>query len=181
MSAEELLEMTSSLWVAITDPGRVRNKIHEEFDAAKTSEERGALLALFKATFDITESHLAKNSPEKLAEFQKARAQDYNLFLVKECTVGLDSPGGGDVSVEMLRAATDREVAAGRMTEDHTLRKLAVEGCVAPHLTHAQLIEKHAKLKEEAAPAAQTSPGNAALAYAFGATLGKKLKDLFRK
>jgi hypothetical protein len=167
MSVEELLEMTSSPLVAITDPGGVRNKIHDEFDAATSSEQRGVLLALFKATFDITESHLAKNSPEKLAEFQKARAQDYSLFLVKECTVGLDSPGGGNVSVEMMKAATDREVAAGRMTEDHTLRKLAVEGCAAPHLTHAQLIEKHAELKAASAPMPKT--------------LVQKVKGLFRR
>ena len=167
MSVEELLEMTSSPWVAIIDPGGVRNKIYEEFDAAPSSEQRGVLLALFKATFDITESHLAKNSPDKLAEFQKARAQDYNLFLVKECTVGLDSPGGGNVSVEMMKVVTDREVAAGRMTEDHALRKLAVNGCAVPHLTHAQLIEKHAKLKVAAAPPPET--------------LGQKVKGLFRR
>jgi len=168
MSAEELLEMTSSPLLAITDPRKVRDKIHEEFDAAKSSEERGALLALFIATFNITEKNLAKNAPEKLAEFQKARAQDYNLFLVKECTVGLDSPGGGDVSVEAMKIATDREVAAGRMTEDHELRKLAVQGCAAPHLTHAQLIEKHAKLQAAAAVPAPK-------------TLGQKLKGLFGK
>jgi hypothetical protein len=167
MSAEELLEMTESPWVAISDPGGVRNRIHEEFDAARSSEERGALLALYKATSDITESHLAKNSPEKLAEFQKARAQDYNLFLIKECTVGLDSPGGGDVSVEMMKFVTDREVAAGRMTEEHLLRVTTV-GCLASgqYFTHAQLIKKHAKLKAKAsAPPPKT--------------LGQKLKAIF--
>lgn len=54
------------------------------------------------------------------------------------------------------------------------MRKIAVEGYAAPHLMHAELVAKHAKLKA----GAQTSPGNA---YAFGATLGKKLKGLFRK
>jgi hypothetical protein len=182
MSAEELLELTSSAWIAITDPGAVREKIHDEFDASTSSEERGALLAIYKATFDITESHLAKNSPEKLAEFQKARAQDYNLLLVKETTVGLDSPGGGDVSVELLKAVTDREVAAGRMSEDHVLRKLAVDGCAAPHPTHEQLLAKHAKLKEQAerAKAVQTA-GSASTAYAVGAVLGRRLSGLFGK
>lgn len=168
MSVEELLEMTSTPWVAITDPAGVRNKIYEEFDAAKSSEERGALLALFKATFDITESYLAKNKPEMLAKFQNARAQDYKILLAKECTVGLDSPGGGDVSVEMLKAVTDREIAAGRMTEDHALRKLAVEAFSAPHFTHEQLIEEHSKRKVAAiAPAPKT--------------LAQKLAGLFRK
>jgi hypothetical protein len=182
MSAEELLEMTSSVWAAVNDPGAIRNKIHEEFDASTSSEQRGSLLALYKATFDITESFLAKNSPEKLAEFQKARAQDYNLLLVKETTVGLDSPGGGDVSVELLKAVTDREVAAGRMNEEHVLRKLAVDGCAAPHPTHAQLLAKHAKLKEKAARAAAVqSADSASTAYGFGAVLGRKLKGLFGK
>jgi hypothetical protein len=38
--------------VAINDPGKVRNKIFEEFDVATSSEQGGALLALFKTTFD---------------------------------------------------------------------------------------------------------------------------------
>jgi hypothetical protein len=103
MSAGELLEMTSSPWMAITDPGGVRNRIHEEFDAAKSSEERGALLALFKANFDITESHLAKNAPEKLAEFQKARAKDYNLFL-DPGMYGRSLYGNREISSSITRA-----------------------------------------------------------------------------
>jgi hypothetical protein len=174
MSAEELLEMTSSPRAAITHTREIRDKIHDEFDVATSSDQRGALLGMFKATMDLAATHVAKNgSAEQLAEFQKARAQDYSLFIVKECLVGVDSPGGGDVSVEMAMAVTDREVAAGRMTEDHALRKLAVGGCAAPHLTHAQLIEKHGKLKEERAKKVK--------AYAFGAVLGKKAKRLFGK
>jgi hypothetical protein len=183
MSAEELLDMTSTPMAAITDLRAIRDKIHEEFDAATSSEQRGALLGMFKAAMDIAESHVAKNgTAEQLAELQKARTQDYSLFIVKECLVGLDSPGGGDVSVEMLKTVTDREVAAGRMTEDHNLRKGAVEGSAAPHLTHAELLAKHAQLKTEGSKAAapKTTPGSAK-AYAFGAVLGKKLKGIFGK
>jgi hypothetical protein len=82
----------------------------------------------------------------------------------------------------MLMAVTNREIAAGRMTEDHSLRKIAVEGAAAPNFSHAELVAMHAKKKAEAeksqiAPIPQ--PSNARLA--FGATLGKKLKGLFRK
>jgi hypothetical protein len=72
------------------------------------------------------------------------------------------------------------------MAEDHSVRKIAVEGAAAAHLSHAELLAKHAKLKDEARkskdePAPQTPPSKATLAYAFGATLGKKLRGFFRK
>jgi hypothetical protein len=182
MSMEELLEMTSTPMAAITDLRAIRDKIHEEFDTATSSAQHGALLGIFHAAMNIAESHVAKTgTPEQLAEFQTARAQDYNLFIVKESLVGVESSGGGDVSVEMLMAVTDRELAAGRITEDHRLRKLAVEGCAAPHLTHTELLAKHAMLKAGAAPAPKAPPSSASISYAFGATLGKKLKGLFRK
>ena len=87
-------------------------------------------------------------------------------------TGGLDSPGGGDVSIELLMTVTNREIAAGRMTEDHSMRQIAVEGAAAPHFSHAELLAKHAKLKEateksKAAPAPKT--------------VGEKLKGLFRR
>ena len=48
----------------------------------------------------------------------------------------------------MLMAATNREIAAGRMTEDHALRKMAVEGAAAPHPSHSELVAKHAQLAQ---------------------------------
>jgi hypothetical protein len=170
------------------DVVEVRAKIQKEFDAATTSDQRAKVLAIFKATMDLIERNLTSRGDQEalLADFRKARAQDYNTFIYQECTVGLDSPGGGDISVEMLMAVTNREIAAGRMTEDHSARKIAVESAAAAHLSHAELRAKHARLKDEAQkskdePAPQTSPGKATLAYAFGATLGKKLRGFFRK
>ncbi|MBU6421853.1 MAG: hypothetical protein KGQ62_07195 [Gammaproteobacteria bacterium] len=150
MSIESLIgELGTAKNIDIVD---VRQKIQREFDAAETSEQRGKVLAIFKATMDLVERNLAArgDQSELLEKLKAARAQDYKIFIVRECTVGLDSPGGGDVSMEMLMVVTNREIAAGRMTEGHSLRKLAVEGCAAPHLTHAELVEKHAKLKAEA-------------------------------
>jgi hypothetical protein len=106
-----------------------------------------------------------------LANLQQARAQDYKIFILKESTVGLDTPVvGGDVSVDMLMAVTNREIAAGRMTEHQSMRKIAVEGAAAPHLSHAELLAKHAKLKEHSA-----RPKAAPVAHTFG----QKLKGLF--
>ncbi|MGA7540689.1 MAG: hypothetical protein WBW93_18170, partial [Steroidobacteraceae bacterium] len=151
----------------------VRNKILKEFDAAVTSDQRGTLLAIFKAVTDFVERNLVRPDQSQLLEdFRKARDQDYKIFIVQECTVGLDTPVvGGDISVDVLLSVTNREIAAGRMTEDHSLRKQAVEGAAAPHFSHAELLAKHAKLKDEAeksraAPAPKT--------------VGEKLKSLFR-
>jgi len=140
-----------------------RQKILKEFDAAATADDRSRVLAVFKAVMDATERTLiAKNEAELLSNFRAAREQDYKICIVQECTVGLHSPGGGDVSVERMMAVTNREIAAGRMTEQHSLRQIAVQGAAAPHLSDAQLVEKHRKL--------QLPP-----------TLGQKLKGLFKK
>ena len=149
MSIEGLVsELASAKSFDIVD---VRAKIGREFDAALTSEERGKVLAIFTATMDQAERHLVKlgDQAELLANLRNAWAQDHKIFIVQECTVGLDSPGGGDISVEMLLAVTNREIAAGRMTEDHSMRKIAVESAAAPHLSHAELIAKHAELKQK--------------------------------
>jgi hypothetical protein len=125
--------------------------------------------------------------PKLIEDFRKARQQDYNIFIVKECTVGLDTPVvGGDVSVERLMAVTNREVASGRMSEEDSLRKTAVQAAAAPHMSDAELVAKHAKLKAEAAQqqartsAPQPSTGSKA-AHDLGAGLGRMVKGLFRK
>lgn len=161
-----------------------RAKIQKAWDAATTSEQRGTVLAIFTATMDQVDRNLeSRGEVQLLADIREARAQDYKIFIYQECTVGLDTPVvGGDISVDMLMAVTNREIAAGRMTEDHSARKIAVEGAAAPHPSHAELLAKHAKLKRQAAAALapKTAPGDAK-AYAFGAVLGRKLKGLFRK
>jgi hypothetical protein len=187
MSIESLVKELQS--TESFDVVEVREKILKEFDAATTSDQRAAVLAIFKATMDAVERNLTSRGgqEELLAKIKEARAKDYKIFIYQECTVGLDTPVvGGDISVDMLMAVTNREIAAGRMTEDHSARKLAVESAAAPHLSHAELVAKHAKLKAEAgqsqvAPAPKTAPSSATVSYAFGAALGKKLKGLFRK
>ena len=153
-----------------------RKKILREFDTATTSDQRAEVLAIFKATMDLAERNLADRGDQAqlLAGLQKARAYDYKVFIVQECTVGLDTPVvGGDISVDMLMAVTNREIAAGRMTEDHSLRKIAVNGAAAPHMSHAELLARHAKLKADALEQSK--------AVSAPKTLGQKLKGLFGK
>jgi type VI protein secretion system component VasK len=163
-------ELTSAKNFNVAD---ARAKIQKAWIATTTSDQRGRVLAIFKVVMDEAEQRLVGQGDEKaelLADFQKARVQDYNLFILEECTVGLDTPVvGGDASVDMLMSVTNREIAAGRMTEDHAMRKHAVKLAAAPHFSHAELVAKHAKLKEEAAKA-KAAP--------VPQTFGQKLKGL---
>ena len=163
-------ELTSAKNFNVAD---ARAKIQKAWAATTTSDQRGRVLAIFKVVMDEAEQRLVGQGDDKaelLADFQKARVQDYNLFILEECTVGLDTPVvGGDVSVDMLMSVTNREIAAGRMTEDHAMRKHAVKLAAAPHFSHAELVAKHAKLKEEAAKA-KAAP--------VPQTFGQKIKGL---
>ena len=178
-------ELTSAKTFGIVD---TRAKIQRVFDGATTIEQRGRVLAIFKAVTDQADRHSTAypDRAQVLADFRQAVAQDYKLLIVQESTLGLDTPVvGGDVSIEMLMAVTNREIAAGQMTEDHSLRKIAVEGSAAPHLSHAELVAKHARLKQEAAekgspPAPAVGTAAASRAEAVGTVLGRRIKSLFR-
>ena len=166
-------ELTSAKNFSVAD---ARAKIQKAWAATTTSDQRGRVLEIFKVVMDEAEQGLVGQGDDKAelsADFQKARVQDYNLFILEECTVGLDTPVvGGDVSVDMLMSVTNREIASGRMTEDHAMRNHAVKLAAAPHFSHAELVAKHAKLKEEAAkPTAAPAPQ----------TFGQKLKGLLRR
>jgi hypothetical protein len=134
MAVEALLQRLQA-----TPPGEtldwraLREEIHDEFERARSDEERSALLAVFKAVMDLVERS-GEIPPEKLDLFRETRSKDYNLLIVRECLVG------ENVSVEKLDAVTQREVAAGRMAGDHALRTQAEVGMLAPHLSHAELI-----------------------------------------
>ena len=190
MSIQSLIDELKS--AKNIDIASVRERIYKEFDAAATSDQRGTLLALFKAATDQVERTLVgrADQAQMLEDFRKARDQDYKIFIVKECTVGLDAPVvGGDISVDMLMAVTNREIEAGRMTEEHSLRKIAVEGASALHLSHAELVAKHANRKAEAPQAltlTSTTVVNPAgdkseTSSAVGGVLWRTLKWLRRK
>jgi hypothetical protein len=180
MSIDALLdEITTATSLNIVD---VAAKVQRELDAAASSEQRGRILGIFGMAMDQAERNLqAREQEDLLEQLRAARAQYYKSFLVKESTVGRGSPGGGDVSVEMLMAITNREITAGRMREDHPLRRMAVEGAAAPHPSHEQLIAKHARQAHPKDPSAPIKGDSSKVAYAFGNIVGRKLKGFFRE
>jgi hypothetical protein len=97
-----------------------RDEIHELHKQATTSEERGALLAIYKAVMDLAERSATISDIDK---FREARQSDYNLFLIREA-----ADEAGNIVPETLLAVTEREIAAGRMAKDDDMRRLALVG-----------------------------------------------------
>jgi len=104
----------------------IREQIHDEFDRARTAEERVQLLMLFKASTDLVERNLA-HDPDALEKLRNVRENDYRLFIIKECMVD------ENVCADTMYALTAREIAAGRMSPDHSLRTLAERQMGVPH------------------------------------------------
>lgn len=103
---------------------QAREDIHEAHDAANTEADRVLCLALHKAVMDAVERQSDDAIKEgNLAEFREARQQDYNMFLIKEAVIGRTD---GIIPPDRMAAITRREVAAGRMSADDGLHKLAV-------------------------------------------------------
>ena len=130
MSYERLMELTKSPAYALNDWREIIKEIDIELLAATSEEKRSSLLQMFKATMDIAETTIV---PDSLETFRESRRKHYLSHVVQEATVG------GNVCVETLLAVTSREIAAGRMSENDDVRKAAVDGCAAPHLTRAEL------------------------------------------
>ena len=107
--------------------------VDAEFGRADTSEYRAALLQIFKSVMDMVESTLGDDDLEK---FRTARRQHYKTFVVQESVID------GNVCVETLNEVTGREIAAGRMPPDHSLRQLAEQGMAAPHFSRAELLQQ---------------------------------------
>jgi hypothetical protein len=104
------------------DVNKWREEITRAHAAATTEAERVLCLQMFKALSDFIERQL---DPEALPEWQKMRSQYYNLLLIKEATIGRTD---GNIPPDKLAAITRREIAAGRMSPDDDLHKLAVAG-----------------------------------------------------
>jgi len=98
----------------------VREQIHEAFVQTDDSNEHAMLLAIFTATADLVERNITNHDDKE--KFKATRQADYNLLVVRESLVG------ENISAELLNAVTLREVQAGRMSEDHELRKAAITG-----------------------------------------------------
>lgn len=120
MSTDTLALMERLQSASTLDWRATRDEIHELHKRATTSHERGALLAIYTAVMDQVER---SGTITDMAEFKEARQQDYNLFLIREAT-----DEAGNIVPETLLAATEREIADGRMTETDELHRLARAG-----------------------------------------------------
>ena len=103
---------------------QAREDIHEAHDAADTEPVRVLCVSMHKTIMDAVERE-GLVEEHMLADFREARRQDYNFLLIKEAMIGRTD---GNVLPDKLAAITRREVAAGRMSADDELHKLAVAG-----------------------------------------------------
>lgn len=95
-------------------------RLNAEFGAATTSEERGELLAARALAAEIEVRQLGLHG-DNLEKFTDACELEYKRLIVQETLVD------GAVSYERMLHVTDREIAAGRMSEDYALRTIAME------------------------------------------------------
>lgn len=72
---------------------------------------------------------------EDIKGFAEYRDKLYKTLLLSEVMIG------ENVSTSRLFAVTEREVACGRMKENHTLRQLAVTASAAPYLSDEELYQ----------------------------------------
>jgi len=101
---------------------QIRNEIHDLHDKSVTTQERVALLSVHKSLLGVAERQMRLDD---LAEYRNLHRADYNLLLIKEATIGDNS---GNINPHRMAVITNREVAAGRMSPDDELHKLAAAG-----------------------------------------------------
>jgi hypothetical protein len=102
---------------------QLRDEIHKEHEAATTTEDRVALLGLYKSLMDWVER--SDGAVTDIEAFRKARRQDTALLLIREALIGVTD---GQVNPDRMLEITAREVAAGRLSRDDELHKLALGG-----------------------------------------------------
>jgi hypothetical protein len=97
-------------------------RVNDEFGAATTSMERSDLLAARAVAMELVIRQLQLHG-EQLEKFMDACELEYKRLIVQETLVD------GVVSYQEMLRVTDREIAAGRMSEDYALRAIAIEEC----------------------------------------------------
>ena len=142
MSASKLLQELEEMppdepldWIAFSA------RVNGEFSAATTSQERSDLLAARAAAMEFAVRQLELHG-DQLEKFIDACELEYKRLIVQETLVD------GAVSYEEMLHVTDREIAAGRMSEDYALRTIALEESPDATLSSA------AHLKGEEPPSA---------------------------
>lgn len=136
----ELLDAPGAPLSVLTE---IRAEVFEEIGRAQTQDQFGAIHSVFRTVTDIAIAAASGDLKTRLIEAQEL---DYKSCLVEECCVN------GNVSIDDLVVATSREIAAGRMKPDHSLRKLAEMGMAAPHLSREQLLAGAGEKSPQGAP-----------------------------
>jgi hypothetical protein len=98
---------------------RIRDRIAEGYSRVSTAD-RVKLLELYQAVIEMAERQIPPNDLER---FRIGRRQDYYRMLVSEWL-----SRDGTVSPATMDAVTRREVAAGRMSPNDALRRIAAAG-----------------------------------------------------
>lgn len=110
----------------------IRELVHTSYDQAVDNKEREALLETYWITMRFVEKTLP---PESRVSFKEVCDQDYLLLLLKEVLIGVN------VSTELMYTVTQREVKAGRMAEDSTIRLAAIHAMDLPYYSVKELLK----------------------------------------
>jgi hypothetical protein len=100
-----------------------REQIHAEHRQATTTKDRVILLELHRTLMDAVERNCVE--ADKLADFRKARLQDYRLLLISEAIIGRTD---GNVDPVRMGQIAQREADAGRLSIDDEVYVLGVGG-----------------------------------------------------
>jgi hypothetical protein len=99
----------------------VRQEIRNEHKRARTFDERGVLLGIYKSVMDFVEA-TANFSPEALEIFKTERRQYYCLLLATEVVAE-----GGNVDPMKMKAVMRREIEAGRIASNNEFEKCTLD------------------------------------------------------
>ncbi len=107
---------------------QLRTRIHDTFESARTSTQREALLTLNQSLMNLAERGL---DAKDLESFREIRGHSYTMLIVKECLVD------DRIDPKLAQAVVQRELASGRMAQNHQLRDLKQMVAFAEHMTRA--------------------------------------------
>jgi hypothetical protein len=139
------------------------------WEKADTEEKRVNLLEIFDLAHRMLLPALEDSDLKKRIE--ESQSTIYKTFIVQECLIG------ENVSIDRLDRVTRREISAGRMTKDHSLRAIADQGLAAPYLSEEELLEM-AAVKTNAATTIKTP--NLVETTLEATSFVKKIRSAFR-
>jgi hypothetical protein len=120
MSTSEILKRMAMMAREgqLPDWNKFRAEIVEEFRHATTTHERVALLSVHKLVMDTVEQSI-NFTPEDAAKIKELRRQEYCHMLFVEA-----ARPDGLLEPEKMEEITRREIEAGRMPPDDSLREV---------------------------------------------------------